>query len=195
MAAIELQALRRSELGELARLLPASRAELAVQLVEPLHVLSLRHLPGGAQALAAAAAMAGVASLPGPGRCHGQDPWLVWRSASEWLFVSTRAAAAEVVLQALPADTQALAVAIDQSAGSIAFALQGPALDALLHRLLDAEAVPGEPGLGSRARLADIAVVALRLAPQRAWLLADRGNDHYLAQWIAYASESLEATA
>jgi hypothetical protein len=34
----------------------------------------------------------------------------------------------------------------------------------------------------------------LRVEPERMRLVADRANDRYLAQWLAYASRALEAT-
>jgi len=175
-----LRPLPRAQIGTLGALLPAG-----VSLVEPLRVLSLRCLPGSEAALAAT-----TGTLPGPGRFTGTDPLLVWRSPSEWLHVGTRDEPADALLRALPPGgaTQA----IDLSDGIAVFELQGPRLDALLPRLLDAGVQLGVPGQGTRARLADIAVVALRLAPERLWLLIDRANAHYLAHWLAYASAALQ---
>ncbi|WP_144006730.1 hypothetical protein [Pelomonas sp. KK5] len=177
-----LKPLPRAQLGTLAELLPGN-----VAIIEPLRVVSLRCLPGGEGELAAAAG-----ALPGPGRFSGggtQDTSLLaWRSPSEWLHVGTHDAPADGLLDALKASP---AQAIDISAGVIVFELRSLALDALLPRLLDAGVPLGQPGQAARTRLADVAVLAMRVAPQRLWLLADRANDHYLAHWLAYASAAL----
>ncbi len=185
-----LAALPRAQIGTLGSLLPKPSPSLRVSIVEPLRVLSLRCLPGGAPAIAAAL---GVAEIPGPGRFHGEDPLLQWRSPNEWLHIGTRDEPADAVLRALPIG-MGHAQATDLSAGTIVFELQGPSLDALLQRLLDATVQVGQPGQGTRTRLADIAVVAMRLSEQRLWLLADRANDHYLAHWLAYANVSASAS-
>ncbi|TDP61241.1 hypothetical protein [Roseateles toxinivorans] len=181
-----LQALPRGQIGTLARLLPKDNQGLSVRIVEPLRVLSLRHLNGDAPAIASATS---VADLPGPGRFIGSEPLLLWRSPSEWLHIGTQDACADAVLQQLPAG--GASHAIDQSAGIFALELKGTLLDALLDRLLDASAQVREPGQGTRTRLADIAVIVLRLAPQQVWLLIDRANDQYLAHWLTYATEAL----
>ena len=181
-----LAALPRAQIGTLADILPKPAAGLRVSIVEPLRVLSMRCLPGGAPSIASAL---GIAELPGPGRFHGDDPLLQWRSPSEWLHIGSRDEPADALLRALPAGA-GVAQATDLSAGTIVFELQGTALDALLQRLLDATVQVGQPGQGTRTRLADIAVVAMRLSEQRLWLLADRANDHYLAHWLAYAGAS-----
>ena len=174
-----LRPLPRAQLATLGALLPAG-----VTLVEPLRVLSLRCLPGAESELAAAAG-----ALPRPGRLVGSDPLLIWRSPTEWLHVGTRDEPADALLRALPPGGATQAT--DLSAGITVFELQGESIDALLPRLLDAGVQLGQPGQATRARLADIAVVGMRLAPERLWLLIDRANDHYLAHWLAYASAAL----
>ena len=180
-----LTALPRGRLGELASLLPQPSSALQISIVEPLRVLSLRCLPGGAELIARTA---GIAELPGPGRFLGQDPLLQWRSPNEWLHISTRDEEANALLRALPIG--GLAQATDLSAGTLLLDLQGTALDALLERLIDATVQVDMPGQGTRTRMADIAVMLIRQSKQRLWLLADRANDHYLAHWLAYASTS-----
>lgn len=175
-----LRALPRGQLGALASLLPPQ-----ARIVEPLRVLTLRCLPGGEADLASAVA----AALPGPGTFAGS---LVWRSPSEWLHIGNDGAAADALLHALPPGAAA-AQATDLSAGIVVIELQDAALDALLSRLLDAAVPLSQPGQAARTRLAEIAVLALRLAPERLWLLADRGNAHYLAHWLAYAAAALSA--
>lgn len=191
MVANDLHALRCGQMGEMAALLPPEGADFSARLVEPLQVLALRSLPGGAEAVASAVAITGVDSLPHTGCFVGSDPMVLWRSPGELMFISTSASAANTVLRTLPAASHALAYSIDRSAGTITFSLQGPAVDEVLHRLIDASAVPRSVGQGTRTRMADIAVVVMRVAPDCVWLIADRTNDHYLAHWIAYAAAAL----
>ena len=193
MAANELHALGRARIGDLGRLLPTSSPALTVQLVEPLYVLSMRLLAGGGDAIAKAAASAGIPLLPSPGHFAGDDPLVLWRNPSELMLVTGRRSALERVLLELAPASGVLAYAVDQSDGLIALELKGPALDDVLPRLMDASAVPLESGQGTRARMAEIAVIAIRLGPQCAWLIADRANDQYLADWVAYAAEAAAA--
>jgi len=183
----------RLQAGDWAALLPAIGPGLEWRVIEPLRVVALRHLPGGTAAVEAAAARAGLPSLPSAGAFCGADPLVVWRQPREWVLVSTADAAADGLLAALKPGAQALAVAVDQSAGSVGIELRGPQVDAVLARLVDASAVPREPGHGTRARLADIAVTMLRLAPSTLWLIADHANDRYLADWLAYASQAVQS--
>jgi heterotetrameric sarcosine oxidase gamma subunit len=193
MAVNELQALPRERIAELGALVAARRGAGRVRLVEPLHVVALRMLPGGADAVAQAAAAVGIDALPPAGRFASGDAGtlVLWRNPTELMLVTPAPGAADAVLQALAPRAQALACAVDQSDGIVTFELAGAGLDDVLQRLLDATAVPREPGHGTRARLADIAVFALRIAPDRAWLMADRANDQFLAHWIAYATDAL----
>lgn len=191
MVANELHKLRCSQMGEVAALLPPEGAGFRARLVEPLQVLALRLLPGGAEAIASAVATTGVDSLPDTGCFVGSDPMVVWRNPGELLFICTSASAANTVLRTLPAASHALAYSIDRSAGTITFSVQGPAVDDVLHRLMDASAVPHSVGQGTRTRMADIAVIVMRIAPDCVWLIADRTNDHYLAHWIAYTAAAL----
>ena len=193
MAATELHALRRDQIGAFGKLLPPGRATLRVQLIEPLHILSIRMLPGGAEAVAGAVHSAGVPSLPVAGHFTGEDPMVLWRNPTELLLVTQHRSVSDSILSELPPAAEASAYAVDQSDGLVAFELRGSALGALLPRLMDASAVPLEAGRGVRARLADIAVIAMRLDTQCAWLIADRANDQYLAQWVAYATDALDA--
>ena len=178
----------RRSLGVWADRLPAAAADLGICVVEPLRVLSLRH-HDAPQAIESACRRAGLPALPRAGHFSGDDPLLLWRQPREWLFIGSAAAGqADALLESLAPGQDALVCAVDQSAGTVALALQGSKLDALLLRLMDAGAIPRTSGEGTRARLADIAVIVLRREPQCVWLLADRANDHYLADWLAYAA-------
>lgn len=187
-----LAALSRAEVAGLAALWPKPSPSLAVTLVEPMQVLSLRHLPGGGSAALLAVMDAhALPVLPEPGRSCGTEPRLIWRSPNETLLLTQDAAQAAALLAALHPVPGALACALDLSSGSLVLRLQGNSVEALLSRLVDAQAVPREAGEASRVRLADIAAVIWREAPDHAGLLVDRANDQYLARWLTYAAEAV----
>jgi heterotetrameric sarcosine oxidase gamma subunit len=176
----------------LAALWPKSSTAIALQRVEPMHVLSLRHLPGGGAA-ALSAAMAGhtLPGLPGPGHSCGIEPRLIWRSSNEILLLTQDAALASALLAELRPSPGALACALDFSAGMLVVKLRGDKLEALLSRLVDARALPRGTDRASRVRLADIAAVVWREAPDHVGLLVDRSIGHYLARWLRYAADAI----
>ena len=191
MASLErLEPLSRADIGAMRLLLEqaaaAQSAGLSVRLIEPLRVVSLRHLAEGAPAKALHAH--GFLHLPSPGCFEGSGPFLLWRKPGELLLVGTEDSAADGLLLALPAGLEPLAYALDLSGGLVLFELQGRSVDAVLERLLDAAAIPHRAGHAHSTRLGDITVIAMRQAPDRVWLLADRSNDDYLARWIAFAT-------
>ena len=77
------------------------------------------------------------------------------------------------------------------SAGTLVVELQGSHAPALLSRLVDASALPAGLDQASRVRLADIAAVVWREAPDRFGLLVDRAHGHYLARWLSYAADAI----
>jgi heterotetrameric sarcosine oxidase gamma subunit len=170
--------------------LPPATTALTVRVVQDLRVLALRHLTGGMDAIAAALAALGVEPLPRPGAFHGADPWLLWSGPAEFLLLTSHGAVADAVLQALAPGRVALACALDQSAGQLAFELLRPAVADVLPRLLDASAIPQQPGQACRARLMDISAVVMRLSPERAWLLVDRSHSAYTVNWLARVARS-----
>ena len=164
-------------------------AALSARFIEPLRVVSLRGVADSSGPHPIAGALSAHAlALPEPGYFAGVDPAVLWRSPTEWLLVASSDPVPDAVLRALMPGRHALACALDQSAGVIGIALDGEPVDALLSRLVDASAIPREPGHGTRARLGDIAVTILRPAADRAWLIAERGVEDYLVEWIAYAA-------
>lgn len=187
-----LEPLSRADIGAMRLLLEQAAAAqatgLSVRLIEPLRVVSLRHLAEGAPAIAKALHAHGFLHLPSPGCFEGSGPFLLWRKPGELLLVGTEDSMADGLLLALPAGLEPLAYALDLSGGSVLFELQGRCVDALLERLLDAAAIPHRAGQAHSTRLGDIVVIAMRQAPDRVWLLADRSNDDYLARWIAFAT-------
>jgi heterotetrameric sarcosine oxidase gamma subunit len=165
-------------------------AGVRAQFVEPLRVVALRAIGDGIDSLRDALSAHKLA-LAEPGRFAGDDPAVLWRSPTEWLLVATSDPVADDVLRALTPGRHRAACAIDQSAGVATVALEGEAIDALLSRLIDANAIPREAGHGTRARLGDIAVTIVRRAQDRAWLVADRSVEGYLTDWIAYAAANV----
>ncbi|MEI6028471.1 MAG: hypothetical protein WCT47_17445 [Betaproteobacteria bacterium] len=178
--------------------LPAPTGALAARVVEGLRVLVVRHLPGGQAAIeatVAAVAAPGLVSLPSPGAFRGVDPWLVWTGPAECLLLTSSSTMAEGVLQGLAPGREALACALDQSAGHLVLELSGLGVAESLHRLFDAGSIPHQVGQGSRARLMDIGAVLLRLAPDRVLLVLDRTHGLYVAQWITHALQDEGALA
>jgi heterotetrameric sarcosine oxidase gamma subunit len=189
---LALAPLSGAEVAGLAALWPKSSAAIALRLVEPLHVLSLRHFPGGgASALSTVLAEHRLPGLPGPGHSRGIEPRLIWRSPTETLLLTQDAAQASALLAALRPAPGALACALDLSAGTLVVTLQGGNVEALLSRLVDAHALPRGTDQASRVRLADIAAVVWRGAPDHLGLLVDRANAHYLARWLSYAADAI----
>lgn len=184
-----LAPLLHAELAGLATLWPKSSPAMALEVVEPMHVLSLRHLPGGGTT-ALSTALAGNA-LPGPGHCCGIEPRLIWCSPNEILLLTKDAHGASALLDALRPAPGALACALDASAGALVVDIRGANVEPLLSRLVDAQALPRNAGQASRLRLADIAAVVWRDAPDRAGLLVDRANGHYLARWLSHAADGI----
>ena len=177
------------EVSALLPALPSVRPGLAMRWVAAVHVVSLRHLPGGGlQALATAAH---PLALPKPGHLQGQDPAWLWCSPNECLMLASDPERARAVMAALPPNAGALAVAIDETAGKILVELRGAEIDALLSRLVDADAVPREAGRGGYVRFADVRVTLARLGQDRLWLMAERPLAQYLALWLHHADEAL----
>lgn len=198
MAAPEpLMPLRRGAIGHWADTLRQAAAAggargLVLRLLEPLHVLSLRHGFGGHVAIARALQPLGLASPTAAGQLAGAPglagPWVWWRSPSEWTLAALTPQPLQEVQQGLrDIGPGPLACAIDLSDGTWGVELQGRGIDALMSRLVDAASLPRGAGQATRARLVDVPVTLVRHDEARLWLLADRSLDHYLADWLAYA--------
>lgn len=186
-----LAELSRTELAGLAALWPKSSPELALQVIEPMHVLSLRHLPGDGTAVLSA--VLAEHTLPEPGRCCSIEPRLVWCSPKETLLLTKDASLASAVLAALQPAPGTLACALDSSAGTLVVEMRGEDVEALLSRLVDSQSLPRAAGQASRVRLVDIAAVVWRDGPDHAGLLIDRANGHYLARWLSHAAGGMAA--
>ena len=190
-----LTPLRRDAIGHWAASLTAASdaGTVAIRSLETLHVLALRHLPGGAQAIAQALRPLGIDTLPTAGRlaCSAEGaagPCVLWRSPSEWTLVSTDPHPVQVVEQALQATAlDGQACAVNLSDGVMGLDLNGPQVNALLMRLMDAASLPRQAGQATRVRLVDVPVTLVRFGEHHLWLLADRSHDHTIAAWLAYA--------
>jgi sarcosine oxidase gamma subunit len=170
--------------------LPPATPVLAVRVIDDLRVLTLRHTGNGATAVQRVLAEHGLAALPHSGCCGGSDPWLVWAGPSECLLLTTHPALADAVLGALAPGRNSLACALDQSMGCLAFELCGPGMADVLSRLMDASAMPGQPGRAGRVRWMDISAVVMRTDAERALLLVDVAHGPYVAQWLAWAGQA-----
>jgi sarcosine oxidase gamma subunit len=187
-----LAPMSRAELAGLAALWPQASSEMVLQVVESMHVLSLRHLPGGGTSeLSSVLAGNALPALPSPGRCSGIESRLIWYRPNETLLLTKDATLASTLLAALQPASGALACALDASAGTLVVEMRGARVDALLSRLVDAQALPRDARQAWRARLVDIAAVVWRDAPDHAGLLVDRAHGHYLARWLGYAANGL----
>lgn len=168
----------------------------AVQL-SGMGMLSIRHLPDD-QGVRETVATLGLEWPVQPGRfsghpdaADGRGVTLVWRSPQELLALSRQGPALQPLRDALVPGRLATAAAWNLSQGLVLFELQSPDLDAWLARLVDAAAIPQTSGHSSRCRLADVAVLLLRLDKERAWLLADKPIAAYVSNWLDYAHAAL----
>jgi heterotetrameric sarcosine oxidase gamma subunit len=170
--------------------LPLPSAAQSVRPVPGLRVLSLRYLADGAAVVNAVVAAHGLTQLPEPGTFRGADPYLVWTGPAEFLLLTTSSAVAAGVQEALAPGREALACALDQTAGCSVVELMGHEVaDVPLH-LLDVNALPRQVGDSTRTRLVDIGSVVLRLDTDRIWLVIDRAHREYVLQWIAHAMDA-----
>ncbi|MCA2997879.1 MAG: hypothetical protein ING75_04670 [Rhodocyclaceae bacterium] len=190
MKAENLLQLRRLQMSGVAQLIPRATDNCQVSVVESQRVISIRHLPDCENSVSHFFAGENALQPPQAGHFEGSDPWMLWRSPNEYLLITSSDVFANDSLAALPATRNALAYALDLSAGYLIVELLGDGIVDVLPRLLDASAIPQAAGRCCRARLAEIAVIAVRLADDRVWLVADRANDRYLMLWIAYAVQA-----
>ena len=173
--AVILRPIPRAAIGDMAALLDAPPLRGRVSVVESGLVFYLRSLapPAGWAEHASSEAE----RIDGPGNL-----FVVGLRSGEAIVVSDDDAAMKRLLER----TNETDVIVDRSHGSIVFDLRGD-VDAWLARLADAAAIPRVPGRGTRLRCIDVSAVVLRLAPECAWVVVDRGVDHYVCRWLAYA--------
>lgn len=150
--------------------------------------ITIRHFRGDLSAFAAVKAQS-LDWPQAPGALTGVDPWLAWRGPGEVIAVGMNEKPLQEVLKALAPGQSLTAMTADLSEALAVFELVGPGLDAWLAHLVDANSIPGSAGHATRCRLADGAVILLRLEAQRIWLLADKPIAPYINQWLAYGHQ------
>lgn len=155
--------------------------------LDGLRVLTLRHAAPAAAAEAALEAI-GLALPTKTGDVTSTEGiHAIRRQPEETLILGPDAPVFDRLLAAVPPGRHADVVALDLSHGLAVIELDGPRLDGWLSHLVDVQAIPTAPGQASRGRLIDIAVLMLRLAPDRLWLVVDRSLCPYLANWLSFA--------
>lgn len=150
--------------------------------------ITIRHFRGDVSAWNAISAQSLVWPQT-PGALTGSDPCLAWRGPGEVIAVGMNAKPLQEVLKALAPGQSLTAMAADLSEALAVFELVGPGLDEWLVHLVDANSIPASAGHATRCRLADGAVMLLRLEAQRIWLLADKPIAPYINQWLTYGHQ------
>lgn len=150
--------------------------------------ITIRHFPGDTSAREAARQL-GLTWSDQPGKLTGTDPWLAWRSPQETIAFGLRRELVQRLLELLAPGRSESAVAVDLSEALGVIELNGPRLDEWLARLVDAMSIPRAAGHCTRARMAEAAVLLLRLADDRVWLVLERPIRAYAENWLAYAHE------
>ena len=174
-------------------LLTASLNQPGLRELSAIFAVTLRHFPDDASVSPELAAL-GLAWPLKPGQMVGSDPWLVWRGPQEALLLSTQRHSVDRLLSALAPGLSPTALAAELSDSLMTCELHGPRLDDWLGHLVDASSIPRQAGSASRARLADVAVLLLRLDAQRLWLMADRSISAYVINWLGFSHEGAFGT-
>lgn len=168
--------------------IPARAGLPGARLLAATSAITIRHFPDDASARETVQ-QAGLPWCDTPGRLAGTGPWLAWRSPQETVAIGLHAAPLRLVLQALAPGRHPGAAAADLSEALGAIELHGPLLDEWLAHLVDATAIPRQAGRTTRVRLADVAVLLLRIESQRLWVVAEQPLLPYVQEWLAYAHE------
>ncbi len=159
----------------------AAAPGLSATLEHGLPVLSLRYFDAHGE-FAAAAARATGAALPAPGCVVRSGPFVMaWRSPTETLCLTAQEAALAAIAQPLADLTGGCTLELTGAVSAIH--LEGGRLDELVSRLGGLAAAPAV-GAAARARLADVAVLVLRLESEGASLLIERPLAEHLMGWI-----------
>jgi len=172
----------------MADIIMATASQPGLRLLSGVTAITIRHFPGDTSARDAVQAQ-GLTWPIEPGVIGGHDPWLAWRSPQEILALAFRPEPLHALLHALAPGRSESALAVDLSEALTVFELHGPQLDVWLSHLVDAMAIPYLPGRVCRCRLADVAVLLLRLDPERVWLVADGPSAPYVSNWMSYSHQ------
>ena len=166
----------------------ATASQPGCRLLSGLTAITIRHFPGDASARDAVQAQ-GMTWSNVSGALTGQDPYLAWRGPQETIALGFQLEPLHALLHALAPGRSESALAVDLSEALTVFELHGPQLDVWLSHLVDAMAIPYLPGRVCRCRLADVAVLLLRLDPERVWLVADGPSAPYVSNWMSYSHQ------
>jgi heterotetrameric sarcosine oxidase gamma subunit len=165
-------------------LAPIQVAGLRVVLEARLQVASLRYFDRQG---AFAHVLQGIAGMILPDTLRAlrsaEETWepiiLAWRSPTETLMISAEQSLIETVQGA--AATLADGCIVDQRGGALVFRASGEAVSDLFARLGGQGAGPAI-GESRRTRLADVAVLALKVQPEETLLIVERSyGPHFMA--------------
>lgn len=158
------------------------------RVVDSFSAVAIRHFPGDTSARDAVHQL-GLAWSEAPGTLTGSDPWLAWRSPRETIAFGLERARSQELLERLAPGRSAGAMTIDVTEALGVIELHGVALDEWLAHLVDAMSIPRQSGRCTRARMAEAAVMLLRIAEDRLWMVIDRPIRAYAEDWLAYSHE------
>jgi heterotetrameric sarcosine oxidase gamma subunit len=175
-------------------LAPIQVAGLRVVLEPRLHVASLRYF-GAYGALAHLLHDITGVTLPDSLRAlsSAEDPTreaiiLAWRSPTETLMISAAPTLIETLQGAAATLTDGCIV--DQRGGALVFRASGEAVADLLAKLGGQGACP-TIGESLRTRLADVAVLAVKVQPEETLLIVERGYGPHLMAAIRVSAADL----
>lgn len=166
----------------------ASRPTAQSRQLSGVSLLTVRHEDGEASARKAVQDL-GLVWPATHGQVTGRGPWLARVRPDETIFLAMSAAHCHALLQALSPGRSETAMAADLSEALTVHELVGRGIDGWLARVVDASAIPREPGRITRCRFADMPAYLLRHASDRLWLLADWSITDYVESWLAYARQ------
>lgn len=89
MKAEDLSVSSRVQLSGVAQLQPRATDNCQISIVEPQRVVSIRHLPDRENAVQKVLAHENAPQVPTAGQFEGNDPFLLWRSPTEYLLITS----------------------------------------------------------------------------------------------------------
>jgi sarcosine oxidase gamma subunit len=174
-------------------LAPIQSAGLRVELQPRLQVASLRYFDASGTFAQVLHGITGM-TLPGalralcPEERTSESIILAWRSPTETLMIS----AAETLIETLQSATATLTdgCIVDQRGGALVFRASGEAVADLFARLGGPGAAPSI-GKSLRTRLADVAVLAVKVRPEGTLLIIERSYAPHLMAAIRISAADL----